>query len=96
MVKDALSIALRVLACLCLLGCIALLLLIAAFLSPAVASSLYAAPIALMITARMPAWLAFWGVLSSPLGGVFRTDFFVVALALLVLAKVFKKIAKVL
>ncbi len=96
MVKEALSIVVRLLSCLCLIGCIALVLLTATFLSPPVAAALRTAPLALAVTAHMPGWLAFWGVLSSPLGGVFRTDFVVVALVLLVLAKVLHRIAKVL
>lgn len=96
MIRDALSIVVRLLSCLCLVGTIFLLVLTALFLSPQVAASLRVAPLALAVTAHMPAWLAFWGVLSSPLGGVFRTDFVVVALLLFVLGKVLHRIAKVL
>ena len=42
----------------------------------------------------MPAWLAYAGVVASPLGGVFRTDLFVCALACYVLSRLARRLAK--
>ena len=96
MVRGALSTILYVLACGAVALCILVLLLTATFLVPSVALSLGTAPLALALTAALPAPLAFWGVLSCPLGGVFRTDFVIVAIVLLIVAKILRKIARAL
>lgn len=94
--RSVLSSALYVLSCVLLAVSIALLLLTASLLSSQVAVALKVAPLALAVTRALPGGLAFWGVLSSPLGGVFRTDFVVVALVAYVAAKLLKKIARAL
>lgn len=73
-----------------------LLLLTGALLSVQVAVTLRVAPLALAVTHAMPAGLAFWGVLSSPFGGVFRTDFVILALVAFVAAALVRKIARAL
>lgn len=96
MLKGILSTIVYGLACAAVALAIFVLLLAATFLVPSVALALGTAPFALALTAILPAPLAFWGVLSSPLGGVFRTDFVVVAIALLIVAKILRKIARAL
>lgn len=85
---------LRTASCALLALCVGLLLLAAALLSSQVAVALHVAPLALAVTRALPAPLSFWGVLASPLGGVFRTDFVLVALAAFVAAKILRKIAR--
>lgn len=94
--KGIVSSVLKVASCVLAGACVALLLLVATYLSPQVAMALGTAPVALAITAALPPQLAFWGVLASPLGGVFRTDFVVVALVLLIAAKLLHRIARAL
>ncbi len=94
--RRLLATVLRVVSCALLVVCTALLLLAASLLSSQVAVSLGVAPLALAVTRALPASLSFWGVLASPLGGVFRTDFVLVALAAFVAAKILRKIARVL
>lgn len=94
LVKHVLSIALSVLACALLVGCLLLLLLTLALISTQVAVALRAAPVALAVTHALPAAIAFRWVLPSPLGGVFRTDFVLVAAVLLIAAKLVRKVAK--
>lgn len=96
MVRGILASVVYVLACAAMALCIVVLLLAATFLAPAVALGLGTAPLALALTAVLPAPLAFWGVLSCPLGGVFRTDFVIVAVVLWVVAKILRKIARAL
>lgn len=96
MIRGVFSTILYVLACAAMALCILVLLLTATFLVPSVALALGTAPVALALTAALPAPLAFWGVLSCPLGGVFRTDFVIVAVVLLVAAKILRKIARAL
>ena len=83
-----------VLSCALLVVCVALLVLTAVLLFSQVAIALRVAPIALAVTRALPGWLAFWGVLSSPFGGVFRTDFVLVALAAYAVARILRKIAR--
>lgn len=87
---------LYVLSCALVALSVALVVLAAVFLVPQVAVSLRAAPLALAVTQALPGWLAFWGVLSSPFGGVFRTDFVLVALAAFIVSKLVRKIARAL
>ena len=96
MLRKALSLALYIVACLAVVLCLALLALCAVLLFNSVAVALHAAPVALAVTQRLPSWLAFWGVLPSPFGGLFRTDFFVLAIVLLIGAKVVRRIARLL
>ncbi len=87
---------LYVLSCVLLAVCMVLLLLTLALVSSQAAVALRVAPAALTLTKLLPAPLAFWGVLASPLGGVFRTDFVLAALACFVAAKVSRRIGKAL
>ena len=64
-----------------------LLLLCATLLSTSVALTLHVAPLALALTQMLPAPLCFFGVVASPFGGVFRTDFALLAVCFFVLAK---------
>ena len=92
--KQGLRTALMVLSCALLACSILLLLLILSLVATQVAVALHAAPIALAVTRLMPGWLAFSWVLPSPFGGVFRTDFLILAAALFVAAKVCRGVAK--
>lgn len=83
-----------VLSCVLLVACIALLALTAVLLFSQVAIALRVASLALAATHALPGWLAFWGVLSSPFGGVFRTDFVLAALAAYAVARILRKIAR--
>ena len=94
--KGFFAAILHALACALVAVSILLALLTASLLSSQVAVALKVAPLALAVTHLLPGSLAFWGVLSSPLGGVFRTDFMVVALAAFILSKIVKKIARAL
>lgn len=96
MAKALLKTVLYVASCVLMACCVGLLLLTGSLLSVQVAVALKVAPVALTVTQLMPAGLAFWGVLSSPLGGVFRTDFVVLALAAFFAAALVRKIAKAL
>lgn len=94
--KGLIATVLHALSCALVGVSILLALLTAALLSSQVAVALKVAPIALAVTHLLPGGFAFWGVLSSPLGGVFRTDFILVALAAFILSKIVKKIARAL
>lgn len=87
---------LYVLSCALLAVCVFLLLLTLALVSSQAAVALRVAPAALALTQLLPAPLAFWGVLASPLGGVFRTDFVLAALVCFVAAKLSRRIGKAL
>lgn len=78
---------LYVLSCICMAMSLVLLLLCASLLSTQVALALHVAPLALSITQLIPAPLCFWGVVASPFGGVFRTDFALLAVAFFLLAR---------
>lgn len=78
---------LYVLSCICMAASLVLLLLCASLLSTQVALALHVAPLALSITQLIPAPLCFWGVVASPFGGVFRTDFALLAVAFFLLAR---------
>ena len=78
---------LYVLSCICMAVGLVLLLLCASLLSTQVALALHVAPLALSITQLIPAPLCFWGVVASPFGGVFRTDFALLAVAFFLLAR---------
>ena len=78
---------LYVLSCICMAVSLVRLLLGASLLSTQVALSLHVAPLALSITQLIPAPLCFWGVVASPFGGVFRTDFALLAVAFFLLAR---------
>ena len=78
---------LYVLSCICMAVSLVLLLLCASLLSTQVALALHVAPLALSITQLIPAPLCFWGVVASPFGGVFRTDFALLAVAFFLLAR---------
>ena len=80
MIARLASLALRLGACALLACAVALMLLTLALVSSQVALALHATPLALSLTRALPAWFAYWGVVASPLGGVFRTDLFVLAL----------------
>lgn len=80
--------ALYVLSCAALAMSLLLLVLAASLLSTQVALALHVAPVALALTQLLPTPLCFWGVVASPFGGVFRTDFVIVAVALFILARV--------
>lgn len=75
------------LSCACMAVSLLLLLLCAALLSTAVALALHVAPLALALTQAIPAPLCFFGVVASPFGGVFRTDFALLAVCFFLLAK---------
>lgn len=92
--RKLLGSAAYVIACALAAAASALLLLVCALLSPAAASALRVAPTALAVTRLLPGRLAFWGALSTPLGGVFRTDFVVAAAACLALAWLFRKASR--
>lgn len=77
---------LYVLSCICMAVSL-VLLLCASLLSTQVALALHVAPLALSITQLIPAPLCFWGVVASPFGGVFRTDFALLAVAFFLLAR---------
>lgn len=94
--KHALSGILYILACLAMAGSIFVLLLVASLLSVDVAVALQVAPLTLALSKAIPAQFVMWGALPSPLGGVFRTDFFIVALVLFVAARLLRKIARAL
>lgn len=79
--------ALYILSCACLAASLLLLALTASLLSTQVALALHVAPVALALTQLLPAPLCFWGVVASPFGGVFRTDFAIVAIVLFILAR---------
>ena len=96
MVRGIVKTVFYVTSCIFMACCVGLLLLTGSLLSVQVAVSLKVAPVALTVTQLMPSGLAFWGVLSSPLGGVFRTDFVVLALGAFFLAALVRKIAKAL
>ena len=78
---------LYVLSCICMAVSLVLLLLCASLLSTPVALVLHVAPLALSITQLIPAPLCFLGVVASPFGGVFRTDFALLAVAFFLLAR---------
>lgn len=82
------------LSCALAAACAALLLLVCGLVSSAAASALRLAPTALAVTRLLPARLAFWGALSTPLGGVFRTDFALAAAALLAAAWAARRVAR--
>lgn len=88
------SLALYVIACALLVVCLFLLALTIVLMFSSVALAVGAGPLALEITRAMPAWLAMLGVVASPFGGVFRTDFLIVTVAALVAAKILRRIAK--
>lgn len=92
--KRLISAVLYVAACALLLACIALLLLTIVLLFSQVALSLGAGVLALEITRHLPGWLAMLGAVASPFGGVFRTDFLILAVLLLIAAKILRRIAK--
>ena len=77
-----------------LLACALLCLLVLACISSQVALALHVAPLALRLTAAMPAWLAYAGVVATPLGGVFRTDLLVCAVVAYLLSRVLRRLAK--
>ena len=78
---------LYVLSCICMAVSLVLLLLCASLLSTQVALAVHVAPLALSITQLIPAPLCVWGVVASPFGGVFRTDFALLAVAFFLLAR---------
>ncbi|MBS5449683.1 MAG: hypothetical protein KHY83_01220 [Coriobacteriia bacterium] len=94
MMRHALSVALYVLACALLVGSLLMLLLVVTLLFAGVALTLGITPLAIEITRAIPASLAMFGVVASPFGGVFRTDFLIVAVVLLVAAKIAHRLAK--
>ncbi len=94
--KHVVSILVRVLSCLCMAASLFMLLLSASLISTAVALSLHVSSLALTVSQLIPAPLSFWGVLASPFGGVFRTDFIIVAIVLFVAAKLLHLLRKAL
>ena len=96
MVKGIVKTVLYVTACVLMGCCVGLLLLTGSLLSVQAAVALKVAPVALTVTQLMPDALAFWGVMSSPLGGVFRTDFVILAVVASFAAALVRKIAKAL
>ena len=80
----------------CALLVIAVLLLALVVLqaAPQLGDPLGATSIAVALTGIMPAQLAFIGVVPSPLGGVFRTDFLLVAIVSMVLARLVRALSK--
>ncbi len=94
--KRFLSLLVYVLSCACMAASIFMLLLTASLLSTAVALTLHVSPVALAISQLLPAPLSFWGVLASPFGGVFRTDFVVVGLVFFIAAKLLHLLRKAL
>lgn len=85
----------RLLEAAALILAIGMLVLICVQISSSAVIALDTASIALQITQELPAWLALWGVMSTPFGGVFRTDFAIIAFVLIIIASIFKRIAKV-
>jgi hypothetical protein len=94
--KHVLRILIDVLSCISTALSLALLLLAASLLSTTVALALHVSPIALAVTQLIPAPLCFWGVVASPFGGVFRTDFAILAIAFFVVAKLLHLLRKAL
>lgn len=92
--KKLVSVVLYVAACALLAGCIALLLLTITLLFSQVALNLGAGVLALEVTRHLPGWLAMLGTVASPFGGVFRTDFLILSVLLLVAAKILRRVAK--
>lgn len=88
------SLALYVVACALLVCCLLVLALTLVLLFSQVALALGAASLAMSLTRALPAWLAMFGVVASPFGGVFRTDFLIVVVVLLVAAKLVHRLAK--
>ena len=88
------ALVLRLCGCALLVCSCVLALLTLACVSSQVALALHVAPLALRLTAAMPAWLAYAGVVASPLGGVFRTDLFLCALACYLLSRLTRRLAK--
>ncbi len=94
MARRIISLILYIIACACVVVSIVLLLVTAALLVSDVAVTLRVAPLALDITRLLPDFLQYWSVISSPFGGVFRTDFAVVALVFFILAALIRRIAR--
>ena len=92
--RHLIAAALRLLACALLVCACVLCLLVLACISSQVALALHVAPLALRLTAAMPAWLAYAGVVAAPLGGVFRTDLLVCAVVAYLLSRVLRRLAK--
>ena len=94
MLARILAFALRLMACVLLVACVLMLLLIVVMLFPQVALSLGLTPVAFSISRILPAGLSMLGVVASPFGGVFRTDFVIVVVVMFVAAKILSRIAK--
>ncbi len=94
--KHVVSVLVQILSCVCMAASLFMLLLSASLISTAVALSLHVSSLALTVSQLIPAPLSFWGVLASPFGGVFRTDFIIVAIVLFVAAKLLHLLRKAL
>ena len=92
--KSVLSVVLYVVACAFVVAAALLMLLVLSLVSSSVATTLGTPGVALSVTRLLPGWFALWGVLPSPLGGVFRSDLLVVALLMLVIGKVIRRLGK--
>lgn len=88
------SLVLRALACTALALSTALLLLTAVLMVPPAALALHASSVAMWVTGLFPDALCYWGVLSSPFGGVFRTDFLLVSFLLFLVAKLLRYVER--
>ncbi len=96
MMRSLLRALFRIVEILLILGAIALMALTLALMSSEVTVSLGLTSWAMAITSHLPSWLALLGVLPAPtmLGGTFRTDFVLIAVAALVLARILHFIVK--
>ncbi|MBR2835332.1 MAG: hypothetical protein IKE43_06460 [Coriobacteriales bacterium] len=92
--KHVLRLMLYTLVVVLMLVSIGLLLLLLSLVSTSIAASLHTAPLALEITHLLPSWFAYWGVIPSPFGGVFRTDFFILSIICALLARMIRSLAK--
>ena len=80
--------------CLLLILSVLLLAIVVLQAVPQLGDPLGATSIAVAVTGLLPPQIAFIGVVPSPLGGVFRTDFLLIAIACMVLARLVRALSK--
>lgn len=94
MIRKLIVFLLRLVELALLVGAACVLALTLVQLSSSLSLSLGADSLAAQLTVYLPSWLAYFFVVSSPFGGVFRTDFFIVAIAGLILARIVRCVYK--
>lgn len=92
--KKTFKVILYVISCIFLAISVFLLLITLSLISGELALNFHTASVAVDITGLLPQWLAYQFVLPTPFGGVFRSDFVIVAAASTLVSWIFNQIRK--